>query len=86
MNQNQITAADLAYLEQRRETSTAYLWWFFLGVTGAHLFYLGRKGLGWLYLLTLGLLGVGVLVDLFLIPRRVRKRNAEIAAALGLER
>ena len=39
----------------------------FLGVFGAHRFYLGRIGLGILYLLTFGLFGIGYLVDLILI-------------------
>lgn len=69
---------DTLYLTRQRQTSHAYLWWFFLGAAGAHQFYLGRTGLGVAYLLTLGFLGVGVLVDLFYMPAKVRKRNAEI--------
>ena len=43
----------------------AYLLWFFLGVFGAHRFYLGRFWTGLLYLFTGGLLGVGWFVDMF---------------------
>ena len=38
-----------------------------LGVFGAHHFYCGRVGIGILYLLTLGLFGIGWFVDLILI-------------------
>lgn len=81
-----VSRNDLIFNERRREVSHAYLWWFFLGAVGAHNFYLGRKGLGFAYLFTLGFVGVGVLVDLFILPRRTRKRNAEIAHDLGVVR
>jgi TM2 domain-containing membrane protein YozV len=44
-----------------------YLLWLF-GFTGAHRFYYGRPITGTLWFFTLGLLGVGWLIDLFLIP------------------
>jgi TM2 domain-containing membrane protein YozV len=44
-----------------------YLFWIF-GFTGSHRFYYGRPWTGTLYFFTLGLLGIGWLVDLFLIP------------------
>ena len=44
-----------------------YLYWVF-GFTGAHRFYYGRPITGTLYFFTLGLLGVGWLIDAFLIP------------------
>ncbi len=40
---------------------------FFLGMFGAHKFYEGKRGQGVLYLLTLGLGGLGWLADMFII-------------------
>ena len=39
----------------------------FLGVLGAHKFYEGKAGMGILYLFTMGLCGIGVLIDLISI-------------------
>lgn len=44
-----------------------YILWIF-GFTGSHRFYYGRPVSGTIYFLTLGLLGIGWLIDLFLIP------------------
>jgi TM2 domain-containing membrane protein YozV len=45
-----------------------YLCWLF-GFIGAHRFYFGRQITGTIWFFTLGLLGIGWLIDLFLIPR-----------------
>ena len=39
----------------------------FLGLWGAHKFYEGKPGMGILYILTAGIVGIGILVDLFII-------------------
>ena len=44
-----------------------YLLWIF-GFTGSHRFYYGKPVSGTIWFFTLGLLGIGWLVDLFLIP------------------
>lgn len=44
-----------------------YILWIF-GFTGAHRFYYGRPISGTIYFFTLGLLFIGWIVDLFLIP------------------
>ncbi|MGH3295722.1 MAG: MMPL family transporter, partial [Trebonia sp.] len=56
----------------QKSLTIAYLWWFSLGLFGAHHFYLGQNRRGWLYLGTAGICGLGWLLDPFLLPREVR--------------
>ena len=51
-----------------------YLLWIF-GFMGAHRFYYGRPVSGTLYFFTLGLLFIGWIVDLFLIPSMDREAS-----------
>jgi TM2 domain-containing membrane protein YozV len=44
-----------------------YILWIF-GFTGSHRFYYGKPVSGTIWFFTLGLLGIGWLIDLFLIP------------------
>lgn len=44
-----------------------YILWIF-GFTGSHRFYYGKPVTGTIWFFTLGLLGIGWLIDLFLIP------------------
>lgn len=67
---NQVT-----YYVPLKTSGAAYLWWLFLGGFGAHKFYLGRPGMGVLYLLTFGLLWVGLIWDLFTLPGQVQRAN-----------
>ncbi|MBL6764753.1 MAG: TM2 domain-containing protein [Verrucomicrobiae bacterium] len=55
-----------------------YLLWIF-GFTGAHRFYYGKTKTGVLWFFTLGLLGVGWLIDLFLIPAMDREADRRFA-------
>ena len=43
----------------------AFFLCFFLGYLGAHKFYEGKNGMGILYLFTIGLFGIGWLIDTF---------------------
>ncbi|MFZ5572021.1 MAG: NINE protein [Thermodesulfobacteriota bacterium] len=54
--------------------SIGYILWIF-GFTGAHRFYYGKPVTGTIYFFTLGLLGIGWLIDLFLIPGMDRKAD-----------
>jgi TM2 domain-containing membrane protein YozV len=53
----------------------AYLLWFFLGLFGAHKFYLEKIGTGILYLFTLGIFGIGWFIDLFTLSGQVDRYN-----------
>jgi TM2 domain-containing membrane protein YozV len=46
-----------------------YVLWLCLGLVGVHRFYFGKRVSGALYMVSGGLLGVGWLLDLFLLPR-----------------
>lgn len=54
--------------------SVGYILWIF-GFTGAHRFYFGKPISGTIYFFTLGLLGIGWLIDLFLIPSMDRQAS-----------
>lgn len=71
-------------LQERRSVAVAYLLWAlaFLavplgmpGLNGIHRFYCRKPVSGALWLLSFGLLGIGQLVDLFLIPAMVEQAN-----------
>jgi TM2 domain-containing membrane protein YozV len=51
-----------------------YLLWIF-GFTGAHRFYYGKQLTGVIWFFTLGLLGVGWIIDVFLIPSMDRQAD-----------
>jgi TM2 domain-containing membrane protein YozV len=80
----------LMLFEANKKTAlVAYILWFFLGLFGAHNFYLGRTGVAVAQLiLSLILVGlvitfVWVIVDAFLIPGWVRRQNNLLAEQLG---
>ena len=60
---------------QTKSTAVAYLLWFFFGYLGLHRFYLRRPLTGVVWLLTLGICGVGWIVDVFLVPGMVAACN-----------
>lgn len=67
--------------------AVGYVLWIF-GFTGSHRFYYGRPVTGTLWLFTFGLLGIGWLIDLFLIPgmdraadRKYRSGSIDYTAA-----
>ena len=62
-NQNMNQMANMMGIRQRNKW-VAFLLCFFLGFFGAHKFYEGKAGMGILYILTGGLFGIGVIVDL----------------------
>ena len=69
-------------MDTRNDThlkTVGYILWIF-GFTGAHRFYYGRPISGTIWFFTLGLLGVGWLVDLFLIPSMDREADLRFRA------
>ena len=51
----------------KKSKMTALILCIFLGFFGAHKFYVGKIGMGIVYLFTIGLFGFGWLIDIFLI-------------------
>lgn len=68
----------------RKEIGIAYALMLFslAGVCGVQHFYLGKIGRGLLWLLTFGLLGIGLLVDIFTLPQQVKNINARRAVGI----
>jgi TM2 domain-containing membrane protein YozV len=56
-------------------TSVGYILWIF-GFTGSHRFYYGKPITGTIWFFTFGLLLIGWIVDLFLIPSMARKADS----------
>lgn len=54
--------------------AVGYILWIF-GFLGAHRFYYGKQVSGIIWFFTLGLLGIGWLIDLFLIPSMDRQAD-----------
>ncbi len=64
-------------MENRNDShlkSIGYILWLF-GFTGSHRFYYGKPITGTIWFFTLGLLGIGWLIDLFLIPSMDRQAD-----------
>ena len=79
----------LLYEANKKTALLAYVLWFFLGLFGAHNFYLGRTGVAVTQLiLTITIIGILItlfwwVVDAFLIPGWVRNQNNLLASQLG---
>ena len=68
-------------MNQQQDThlkSIGYLLWIF-GFLGAHRFYYGKPVTGTIWFFTLGLLGIGWIIDLFLIPGMDREADLRFA-------
>lgn len=90
----------MRYDANKKSAAVAYLLLLFVGLFGAHRFYLGRTGSAiamlvlamvslLLTLVVIGLFGIvalyaWVFVDLFLVPGIVRDFNNKLIAALGV--
>lgn len=63
-NINRNVNASVGHPAREKNKWVAVLLCLFLGVIGAHKFYEGKIALGVIYIFTMGLFGIGVLVDL----------------------
>jgi len=59
--------------------TVGYILWLF-GFTGSHRFYYGKPVTGTIWFFTLGLLGIGWVIDLFLIPSMDRQADRRFRA------
>jgi TM2 domain-containing membrane protein YozV len=67
--------ADLRFVAGPIDYSVACLLLTFLGFLGIHRFYMGKWGTGLLYLVTLGLFGLGVLYDYWTLNNQISEQN-----------
>lgn len=66
-NTNVNANINAAALKKPKNKWVAVLLCFFIGGLGAHKFYEGKIGMGILYLFTLGLCGIGVIIDFIVL-------------------
>lgn len=64
-----------------KKVNVAYIALIWLGLLGGHKFYLRRPWMGILYIVTIGLFGIGYIVDTFTLESQVIKANSKIAQA-----
>ena len=63
--------ADCRYVAGSKDYSVAWILLTFLGVFGVHRFYLGKWGTGILYLVTLGIFGIGLIYDFWTLNSQI---------------
>jgi len=61
-----------------KSKTVAFILWLLLGAFSAHRFYVRKVGTGILYLLTGQLLGIGWIIDLFLLGSMVDNYNNKL--------
>jgi len=69
----------MVYNQDTHRKTTGYILWVF-GFTGSHRFYYGKPLMGTIYFFTFGLLFVGWIVDLFLIPSLDKEADLRFTA------
>jgi TM2 domain-containing membrane protein YozV len=77
------SSASILHTPERRSIAFSYLFWClsFLGFCGIHRFYNRKPISGLLWFFTIGLCGIGQLIDLFLIPEMVSQANMSLLQA-----
>lgn len=71
--------AERRYVPGDRNYTLAWVFLVFLGVFGIHRFYLGKIWTGLLYLLTVGLFGIGILYDFWTLNGQISEKNRELS-------
>lgn len=71
--------ADFRYEEGEINFTVAWILLFFLGFFGVHRMYMGKWLTGLLYLISLGLFGLGVLYDYWTLNSQISEKNRERA-------
>jgi len=66
---------DRRYVAGPKDYSLAWILLTFLGVFGVHRFYLGKWGTGILYLVTLGIFGIGLIYDFWTLNSQISELN-----------
>ena len=69
----------MVYNQDTHRKTIGYILWIF-GFTGSHRFYYGKPLMGTIYFFTFGLLLVGWIVDLFLIPSLDKQADLRFTA------
>src|ERR1035437_5911944 len=64
--------------DRKKSVASTWILWFFLGIFGAHRFYLGRIGTGIGMLLTLGGLWIWWIVDAFLMSGMLKTNRRKV--------
>ena len=67
--------ADRRYAAGAIDYSLAWILLTFLGVFGIHRFYMGKWGTGILYLVTLGIFGIGLIYDFWTLNSQISELN-----------
>lgn len=72
------------YALKPKSLGVAYIFWMFglFGIAGLQHFYLGKFGRGLLWILTVGLFGIGTFVDLFTLPSQTKTIKARRAVGI----
>lgn len=69
-------SAERRYVEGPVDYSVSWILLTFLGIFGVHRFYMGKIGSGILYLLSAGLLGVGIVYDYWTLNQQIAAINS----------
>jgi TM2 domain-containing membrane protein YozV len=67
--------AEVRYVAGRIDYSVAWILVTFLGLLGVHRFYMGKWGTGILYLVTLGIFGIGLIYDFWTLNSQISELN-----------